>query len=212
MQEAEQHHNTMQATSFEQLPAPALVSVLRGVPQGVRLQQLARVCRAWAAASTDATTDVCFLKRRHLTQAVSKQLEALHAWLDKHSRQVVSLTADLRDGLGTSSGPTLRLACGQLQQLQRLEVRGVTLSLQPASSSSSSQSRPAALPALRSVSLKACSLTPNSLALLHPAHLTALVLQRANLQKQRRWAAPNPPRCPAVAGPPLPRLPMSQRW
>jgi hypothetical protein len=181
---------------MQQLPQETLVAILGGVPCRQRLQACPRICKAWEVAAVQATTahDVC-------ARGYSN-LDSFQAWLDKHAQQVVSLTFS---GYSTVLGKKkeLRLPCAKLERLQSLELSNCspeltcvdgprqanTNSSEPASAlaggaaaadspalQQDAATAAALLPGLYSVSLTACRVSPDGLAVLDSAQLTKLML------------------------------------
>jgi hypothetical protein len=142
---------------FDKLPTALLIRILQALPQRERLANCATVCSSWAAAAAAATVEV------HVSDVHGTEAQAFQPWLQQHAGQLVSLRGTGR-GFGGSSGcPEMRLPCGQLQQLLRLDFSGLGLQLDNTSSSNSSNPGAAVtmLPRLQHLKLQDCKLARN---------------------------------------------------
>lgn len=103
-----------------------LAEVLKHVPLRQRLQHCSLVCTAWAAAAAIATTSISLFRS-------AAQLDALKSWLQKHGRQVETLSIDDHHQYGIIRNAVkdrLQLPGTEMPQLSTLKVTGHELQLQ----------------------------------------------------------------------------------
>jgi hypothetical protein len=119
---ASSSNNSSTSGSLADMPHEVLVHVMRHVPLRQRLGACALACCALQAAAV-AATSVFSLHRL----ASQQQMDAVAAWLDRHSRPALKQLCLRRKGKWANGVPTLRLPWPCLTQLETLQLHGVLL-------------------------------------------------------------------------------------
>jgi hypothetical protein len=135
------------------------------------------VCSSWAAAAAAATVEV---------DVPRKAISAFQPWLQQHAGQLVSLRGSGSWCFDRRGYPALRLPCGQLQQLSRLDLSSLELQLDtPTGSSSSTVASAPMLPRLQQIKLYECR--PDCSTLIQPAQLSGVTRLRLAQQACHSW-------------------------